>query len=189
MDLATRKTGWIYGKVGTIPRPGLLILSKKGDRPEEAAAKLACWLRDHFEKFPVPDLVTMEHFLPAGAAFGRTTSVTREGQVGLSYVVRAVAACYGVPVRSPYPNQVRAHFVGCTSAAPNRGRGYKRTGADVDEDRAAMKALVIKRAQLLGYLPKDCHEDNMGDAAALFDWAASTFGRTSNNFALSSPKS
>jgi len=32
--------------------------------------------------------------------------------------------------------------------------------------------MVIKRAQLLGYLTPDCFDDNLADAAALFDWAS-----------------
>jgi hypothetical protein len=175
LDLAEHKTGWLFWPVGEIGQPQVLRLRTKDGTTEEAAAKLACWLRDLFDQRE-PWLVCMEHFLPAGAAAGRTMDTVREGQIAMAYVVRAISAAYSVPVRSPYPATVRRHFCGQSSAAPKRPRGYKRSDKEAAQDRQETKAMVIKRAQLLGYIPKDCQDDNLADAASLHSFGSAYFG-------------
>jgi hypothetical protein len=110
----------------------------------------------------------VEHFLPAGALKGHSNADSREGQVGLGYASRAVAAIAVVHFRSPAPATIRVHFCGKASGG----------------DRSSTKAMVIKQAQLLGYIPRDCFEDNMADAAAIFDFASSYFGRKAAAFSL-----
>jgi len=183
LDVAEYRTGWCLGLAGTIPTPRIFKARLAGERTEDAAARLACWLRDLFER-DRPDLIVMEHFLPQGAQGGRTTDFVREGQVGLQYVVRAVAACYGIPVRSPYPVTVRIHFCGVASAAPSRPKGYKRTDKEAAADRKATKRMVLDRAIALHYLPPTCTDDDMADSAAIFDYGSSTFGNVAAAFAL-----
>ena len=147
------------------PTVGLLKLRAKDERTEEAIGRFAMWLHGQLSGV---DLLAVEHFLPSGALKGRTTDATREGAIGLAYAARAVAAIHGVPYRSPQPSTVRAHFIGRASMG----------------DSASTKAAVIKQAQLLGYIPKTCFEDNMADACALFDFASSHFARRSAAFML-----
>lgn len=167
LDPAEYNIGHALGDSGTIPRVQTFKLRSKnsGERTEEAVERFAKWLQ---EGLSCVDLLTVEHFLPQGAMKGRTTDATREGQVGLAYAARAVAAICKVPFRSPYPATVRAHFIGRASMG----------------DSASTKLAVIKRAQLLGYLSKDDFDDNKADAAALFDFASAHFARRAASFQL-----
>ena len=43
---------------------------------------------------------------------------------------------------------------------------------------------MVKLAQMLGYIPKDCFDDNIADACALFDFASSHFASKAAAFTL-----
>jgi hypothetical protein len=174
LDPAEYRVGWALGEAGNKPAVGVYKLRDKDERTEEAAGRFAVWLHGKLALQPAgvdADLIVVEHFLPSGALKGRTTDATREGQIGLAYAARGVAAILGVPFRSPMPSTVRKHFIGCASMG----------------DRDSTKAAVVKRAQLLGYIPKDCFEDNIADAVALWDFSSSHFGRKAASFALLPP--
>jgi hypothetical protein len=166
LDPAEYRCGWAIGVSGSLPATGVLKLREKDERTEEAVGRFAQWLQSMLKN--EVNLLAVEHFLPSGALKGKTSDVTREGQIGLAYAARAVAAIHGVPYRSPYPNEIRPHFIGRVSMGDSR----------------STKAAVIKRAQLLGYIPKDCFDDNIADAAALFDFASSHFARRAAAFQL-----
>jgi hypothetical protein len=176
LDLAERATGYCIGAVGSLPRPRLIEPRKAGDSIEDAAERLARWTRDLIEGHPGLKLIVIEQYLTAAAASAISGSLAREGQIALHYAVRAVAACYHIPVRAPFPSTVRTHFCGRKSAAAPRKRGEKRNKQQVAWDRAATKAMVVKRAQQLGYLTAQCQDPDLADAAALWDFAAATFG-------------
>jgi hypothetical protein len=165
LDPAEYKIGFALGESGTMPRVQTYKLRVKEERTEEAVERFAKWLQ---ECLACVDLLAVEHFLPSGALKGRTTDETREGAIGLNYAARATASICKVPFRSPYPNTIRKHFIGCASMG----------------DSASTKAAVIRRAQLLGYLSKDCFDDNMADAAALFDFSSSHFANRAAAFQL-----
>jgi hypothetical protein len=168
LDPAEYKLGWALGRAGTKPVVGVYKLRDKTDeRTEEAIGRFANWLMERIMREQV-DLVVVEHFLPSGALKGMTTADTREGQIGLAYAARAVTAICDRPFRSPMPNQIRKHFC---------GRAFD-PGGDT-------KGMVILQAQLLGYIPRDCFEDNIADAVALWDLASSHWGRKAGAFALS----
>ena len=183
LDCAEKRTGFALGRAGEKPRPQIVQLRDKGDQIEVAAATLARFMRRVLARDTV-DLICLEHYLPGGAASGRTTFNTIEGQVALHFTVRALATCYGVRVESPYPMTVRKHFCGTISGAERRPRGYKRTPKEAAEDREKTKIMVLRRAQLLGYIPRDCYDDDLADAAAIFDYASSTYGRAAPAFVL-----
>lgn len=183
LDLAVSKTGWIFGDAGTVPQAHTLRLRKGDDRPEEAVATLARWLRDKFEA-QRPDLVAMEGLIPAGALRGMTTASTRDGQVMLHGCARAVAACYGIAVRAPPMGAIRTHFIGMRSAAPKRGKGHIKTAKESAADRAALKSLIVARAVLLGYLPRGSTDDNAADSAACWDYCSAHFFRRGVPFAM-----
>jgi hypothetical protein len=166
LDPAEYKLGWALGDAGSKPKVGLLKLRDKDERTEEAIGRFAVWLMERIMHEQV-DLVAVEHFLPSGALKGMTTADTREGQIGLAYAARAVTAICDRPFRSPMPNQIRKHFC---------GRAFDRGGDS--------KGMVIRTAQLLGYIPKDCFDDNIADACALYDFASSHFASRASAFML-----
>jgi hypothetical protein len=174
-------TGWLLAPAGSTRPPQLLKL--KGGRVEDRAVSLACWLHDLLSKSAI-DLVALEHFLPPGALKGFSSASTTEAMIGYAYVVRAIAGANGVPVRSPYPATIRKHFLGSARTSAGRAKGVARTAADIKAARSAVKAATIKRAQLLGYIPRDCTEENLADVSALFDFASSYWGRSTASFVL-----
>jgi hypothetical protein len=165
LDPAEYKLGWALGDAGAKPKVGVLKLRDKDERTEDAIGRFALWLHGQLS---VVDLLAVEHFLPSGALKGETTADTREGQIGLAYAARAVAAIQGVTFRSPYVNQIRKHFIGRASMG----------------DSAATKRAVIKQAQLLGYIPRDCFSSDQADACALYDFASSHFASKASAFQL-----
>ena len=169
LDPAEYKLGWALGDAGSLPKVGVLKLRDgKAERTEEAIGRFALWLHGQLSGV---DLLAVEHFLPSGALKGFTSADTREGQIGLAYAARAVAAIHGVPYRSQYPNEIRKHFLGKASM-----------GSSNETKRA-----VIKRCQLLGYIPATCKDDNMADACAVYDFASSHFASKAAAFALAAP--
>lgn len=165
LDPAEYRLGWALGDAGSLPEAGVLKLRDRDERTEEAIGRFAMWLHGQLSGV---DLLAVEHFLPSGALKGATSADTREGAVGLAYAARAIAAIHSVPYRSPYVNQIRAHFIQRVSM-----------GSSSETKRA-----VVKMAQLLGYIPKDCHDDNIADACALYDFASSHFASRAAAFQL-----
>jgi hypothetical protein len=183
LDLGEYRVGFCAGAPGAVPLAKTLRLRKSGERTEEAVARFGCWLRDRFEE-RLPDILCIEGLIPAGAMEGMTTSFVREGQTLLHGAARAIAACYGVPVRAPAMQTIRIHFCGQRSAAPKRTRGYKRSSKEVAADRAATKRMVLDRAILLGYLPRGSVDDDAADAAAVFDYGSAQFFHKGTPFAM-----
>lgn len=167
LDPAEYKLGWAVGDAGSKPNVGVLNLrDRKDERTEEAIGRFALWLHGQLSGV---DLLVVEHFLPSGALKGATTADTREGAIGLAYAARAVASIHGVPYRSPYVNQIRSHFIKrVTMGSPGE-----------------TKRAVIKMAQMLGYIPKDCMDTDIADACAVFDFASSYWGNKAAAFQLS----
>lgn len=154
LDIATT-TGFALGKAGAIPRSGSVRLKKPGEPPEIAAWNLRCFLRDQFV-LDRPDLAVVEHFLhPIGQKSGDAVILQ------LMCVGAALAELIGSQVRyeMPHASTVRKHFIG----AANMG------------DRAKTKAAVVRRAQALGYVDRDCRDTDRADACALWDWACATY--------------
>jgi hypothetical protein len=83
--------------------------------------------------------------------------------IGCHFVARAELMARQVRHEIVAPATVRKHFCGAAHAG----------------ERADTKRMVIQRARVLGYIPRDCSDDNRADACAMWDWAAETFGRAS----------
>lgn len=171
LDQAEYVVGFAIGDAGALPRVETYRLRAKDERTEDAIARYAVWLRDMIAEHEVK-LCCVEHFVPLGAMKGRTNAASHEGQIGLGYAARAVAAVAGVHFRSPHLNTIRSHFCGAISGG----------------SRALTKEMVIKRARMLGYIPRDCKDDNMADAAALFDFSSNYFARKAPAFILTAGK-
>jgi hypothetical protein len=181
LDVAEYRTGWLYAPAGEVVTPRVVKIRHPGEPREDAADRFVRWL-DELLADRKPGLLIMEHYLPAGAAQGRTNADAQEAKIMFQSAVRAVAILRGVPVRAPYPARVRKHFIGKSTLAPKRD--HPRTNKEAAEDRAAMKAAIIARAQALGYLPRHIFDDDMADAAALHHFASAYFVGAPGPFAL-----
>lgn len=156
LDLGTRM-GVASGIVGAVPRSYAKVL-KAPDAPREVAYATLLALIEETFRADLPDLLVKEKPLSLGAFASVNSS---EANVRLTYglhaVVEAMCARYRVKWHEESTDKVRKHFTG-------RARWPSRDEA---------KAAVVARCHLLGYLPKDCHDDDRGDACAIFDWATS----------------
>jgi len=171
LDIA-RTSGFCVGVAGEAkPRVWAERLAKKGEGYEEACANLGRTLRDWL-RVESPDLIAIESWLHPLAQPSGDAAIM---QLHLHGVVRGIVACKSIPIRMPTPADVRIHFCGKSSAF-KRTRGPK-TPQEKAEARKATKAMVINRAILLGYLPRDCKDDNAADAAALWDFACAHYAR------------
>jgi hypothetical protein len=120
-----------------------------------------------------PDAIIVEDFLHPLAQLSADVVIQ---QLHFHGVVRALAACKSVPIRTVRADVVRVHFCGKKSALKiTRGEKTPKQKADA---RKATKQMVLQRAILLGYLPRGASDDNAADAAAIFDWACHHVART-----------
>jgi Holliday junction resolvasome RuvABC endonuclease subunit len=175
LDIA-RKTGFCVGIAGAgNPRIWSESLAKKGEGYEDACGRLARTLRD-WVRIENPDMLVIESWLHPLAQPSGDAAIT---QLHLHGVARAIAACKDIPIRMPTPAEVRVHFCGKASAV-KRTKGPK-TAAEKAEARKATKAMVINRAILLGYLPRDSKDNDAADAAALWDYACAHYARVQNS--------
>ena len=157
LDLATR-TGFAVGPVGEIPRSGCVVLKEKGQEPDFAYSNLIWFLNDLLMK-ERPAVIVKEaplalHALRAGVGSQASVELT----YGLHAITRGMGKRFGIEVRDAHDASVRKHFI---------GRGKM-------DSREETKRAVVQRCHLLGYMPKDCNDDNRGDALATWDWAAAT---------------
>ncbi len=164
LDVAT-KCGWAVDGPGGKPRLGVFNNPSAGRGRGPVCLHFSNWLYP-FAKACNPDMIVAE-----APAFGGKTKLDEEGKqtgfvmsaavagllIGLETQVEVVAASLNVEFRSAHVQTVRRHFVG-------NGRPKN------------PKAVVMARCRQLGWDPPD---DNAADAAALWDWAKSTYDRKS----------
>lgn len=155
------KTGFAYGKPGEVPRSGTVGL-KRPDEPRCVAySNLIAFLQDRWtvEK---PWMVVKEAAMPLQAFKDRSNSQEAVmAAYGYGAIVEGMAVRFGLYAQDLHPATIRKHFC-----------GSGRLG-----DRATTKRAVVERCHILGYFPRDCWDDNRGDACAMWDFAASTYGR------------
>lgn len=162
LDLGQR-CGYAVGAAGDVPRSGAKILKAKTEPRCIALGNLVAWLNEEWSR-EKPALVVKEAPLPLQAFRDRGNS---EAGVLMAYglhgIVEAMSVRFGVRLEQAHPSTVRKHFIG-------KGR----MGARRDTKRA-----VVRRAQLLGFMPKTSADEDRADAIALWDWAAAHFGHRS----------
>lgn len=160
LDLGIR-TGFASGEVGAAPSSATVILKKPDEHRSVAFSNLMAWL-DAQWRTERPALVVKEAplNLQAFKSLGNAAFTVRVTH-GLHGVVEGMCTRFGIPFEDIADASVRKHFIGKANCG----------------NRAATKAAVVQRCHLLGYMPKDCSDDNRADACALWDWAAATFGR------------
>ncbi len=162
IDAATR-CGFAIGEAGKAPRSWSEVLKDRDDEPQRAFKKLGIHLRDLFmvEK---PNLVVVEAPIDMGAMIeidptaprgfrAKSNPKTAFLLTGLVGGVFTICGPYGIKCRKARVQTVRAHFLG-------RGRHTN------------PKRAVLERCWQIGYLPRDCRDDNRADAVALHIWAS-----------------
>jgi Holliday junction resolvasome RuvABC endonuclease subunit len=156
LDIAT-VTGFAIGEAGRIPQSGSVRLKRPAEGADVAAFNMLAFLRDRFV-LDAPDLVVIEDFLNPVAHKSADAVILQLQCFGV-----AVAVCrsYGLRFETPKPETIRKHFAG-------RGRAGTRQET---------KAMVLNRAKALGYVPRDCRDDNRADACAAFDYASAHYAR------------
>jgi hypothetical protein len=160
LDLAIR-TGFAVGLVGERPH-SISVALKRPDEPRAVAlGNLVAWLDSAWRK-EKPALVVKEAPLSLQAYRNLGNS---EDRVKMDYalhgIVEAMCNRFGITCEQWHVASVRKHFIGRSMLG----------------DRAATKAAVVQRARVLGYIPRDCTDDNRADALALWDFAAARHGR------------
>lgn len=155
LDLGTR-CGIASGNAGAKPSSWSVVLKTRDGTPGDAGATLLALLDREFQS-RLPRLVVKEAPLHlAGFAKAANAEATVRMTYGLHMIVEAMCRRYGVKWTEVAARTVQKHFVG--------NGGLRREDA---------KAVVLARCKLLGYLDKDCADEDRADACAIFDWAAS----------------
>jgi hypothetical protein len=172
LDLGNR-SGFACGIAGTKPRLESWLLKGRDEPVETACRNLGCTLRDNL-KAEEPDLLVIEMWLAPVAQRSDRVIITH---MMLHGVVEGLAGCFGIPTIRPTSAQFRKHFCGVSSAAAPRRKGTKRTEKQRAADREATNRMVVQRAILLGYLPRNSDDWDKASAAAMYDWASFTHGR------------
>lgn len=160
LDAATR-TGFAIGEVGAKPRYGVARLKKPDEPVDVAWANIGFFLKDCFvlEK---PDLIVIEAPMhPAGQRSPDAVVL----QWGVVAVVAFMAAAYRIRLEKVDAQTISKHFTGKAKWFANEG------------GRAAKKKAAVQRAQLLGYIPATCRDEDIADACAVFDYAAAVWGK------------
>lgn len=156
LDLAVH-TGFAEGLAGSIPESGVIRLKRPADGPEIAAFTIAAWLRERIGDSR-PDLVIVEAYLPPG---GHKSADSIIIQYMIHGAVHAFCRCHDIRIESISAPTIRKHFCGRAHAG----------------ERSETKLMIIRRAQALNYLPRDCMNDNQADAIAAWSYAECHFCR------------
>lgn len=163
LDLGTR-SGFAKGRPGARPISGAVILKRRDEPRAVALGNLVAFLEGEWSA-ECPMIVCTEAPLTLGAFLKiKSSEANVRMHHGLHGVVEALCNRFGVAHHIEAQNAtVRKHFL-----------GVGRLGS-----REATKAAVVRRAHMLGLMPRESHDDNRADALALHDWACATYGRRS----------
>lgn len=161
-----RRTGFALGDPENgKPRVGAVRLRRDGQGADVQSGNFGCWLRDLFIT-DKPDTIVVESFMNPAASKSADATISQLLSHG---ALHAMCACYGIEDIRPVPaNDMRKHFIGHSSAG--------------DRDRTNRQ--VVKRAILLGYLPKESTDWDRGNACGLWDYALAHFFREQRPFRM-----
>ncbi len=166
MDLG-RLTGIAMGQPGAAPVSRTEILSQPRAGLAVQCGNLIALLDQELRD--KPDAVAKEApFSLAAFADKRVAEAVVKSAYGLAAVVEGMCRRYGVPCHSVPAATVRKHFIG----RANLG------------NRKATKQAVITRCIQLGYVPRDCKDEDRCDALAVFDWACAHIAKKPGAFRL-----
>jgi hypothetical protein len=157
LDLGSR-CGFATGTAGAIPRSGTVILKKPDEPRAVALGNLIHWLNEQWSRARPSLVVSEAPFSLQAFKDHANAELTVRMTYALHGIVEAMCVRFALPHQEIHPATIRKHFL-----------GRARMGT-----RAESKAAVVARCHLLGYFPKECRDDNRGDACALWDYAAVT---------------
>lgn len=157
LDLASR-TGWASGVPGTLPDSGCVILKKPDEPRAVACGNLIHWLQARLTERRPALVVCEAPFSLQAFASHQNAELTVRMTLSLHGIVEGMCMRHGIRHQEFHPATIRKHFVG-------KGRMGSRTES---------KIAVIQRCHLLGYMPKECRDDNRADALATWEFAAAT---------------
>lgn len=160
LDLGQR-TGVALGRAGEKPRVSVVELKKPSEPRAAAFASMISYLQRILSAEPVSIIVIEAPLALQGFKRLGNAEATVRISHGLAAIVEAMAQRFGVEYREVHVATIRKHFLGVS------GRG----------ERKATKAAVVARCHALGYLPRTVRDDDMADAAAVFDYASAVFCR------------
>lgn len=173
LDPATN-TGSALGRADEMPQISRIRLKRPSDDAEVAAFNMACFLRDQWT-FGTPDLVVIEHYMNPTAHKSADAAILA---LAVHFTVTTMCMTRNILWKAVYPQTWRKHLLGKAYSGDVRPKGSPPlTAKQQAEKRDATKALTLKRVKLLGYLPQDSQDTDKADAAAIWDWAAHTYGR------------
>jgi hypothetical protein len=189
-----KRTGVSVGDAGSMPLKVFAVDLLNGERSKfERMIRLDQMPRDEFLQRGVGGMgrfldwlrltyqveaIVAEHYMsPAGMR----SADAGEWQLLLHGAVKGFCGLHGIRTYLPHASTITKHFLG---SLPAKSRGPK-TSRQKKEMRDAKKAAYVKRAQLLGYMPKDVYDEDKADSAALYDLAsASIFHSPISNFQM-----
>jgi hypothetical protein len=153
--------GFAKGRPGDAPASGTVRLKDKGEAIDIAFANLIAFLAEEFTR-EKPELLIKEKMLPlqAYASIGNAESTVR-AHAGYHAIVEGLCVRFGIPWDDVAESTARKHFIGRAHLG----------------DRDETKAAVVQRCHVLGYMPRECTDDNRADALATWDYAIAEFGR------------
>lgn len=157
LDLGTR-TGFAFGPIGDVPRSGTVILKDRKEPRAVACGNLIAWLNEKWSVERPTLVVTEAPFSLQAFKDHANAETTVRMTFALHGIVEGMCARYGVEHEEFHPATIRKHFL-----------GVARMGT-----RAESKRAVVQRCHVIGYMPKDCVDDNRADALATWDYAAAT---------------
>jgi hypothetical protein len=151
-----KTTGWAIGTPGDAPIYGSTTFGSAGCSHESIFMHGLVWFSNFLKAQPGITLITMEAKLPPTFVRGKTTKHTLDVLYGLPAIFKAVARCRNVvDIREASTGDVRGHFIN-----------------DRTCKRAEAKQEVMQMCRMLGWSP---HDDNAGDALALWHYTCSLF--------------
>lgn len=177
LDLAGR-TGYCLGAHDTVrPATGAWQIARDFDSDlDVAAGRLGERLRDLFE-IGRPDQVWVENYI---ATHEHPNQDSLKIALFTRGAVRAICACYQVPMFDVAIQTARKHFCGKASAFPPR-RATDRPWLphEIDQRRRATKQMIWRAAVQQGLISPDVREDfERSDAACVWSYGACQAGRS-----------
>jgi hypothetical protein len=168
LDLG-RLTGVAEGAAGGIPRSLTWTLADPQDGLTVQCVELLRLLNKRLLQAPRPSLIVSE--APLGLAAFRalgTSEASIRSAYALAAIVAGIAGMFSIGSRESSVGQVTKHFTG---TARHGGRESR-------------KRAVILRCRALGYVPRDCLDEDRCDALAVWDFACAHYARRPSRIVL-----
>lgn len=161
-----RLCGFCMGVAGTIPESWSHELRRSGQPNGLALGELAREMIRAKNRLGKPDMIVLEHWLPPKQA---KSGANVEDALRMNGACNAIAGVWGVNVSEPFPSTVRTQVCGRPYESGDGLRGNRRI--------SNTKIMVLDTMITLGYLPRNCNDDDRADAVCAWVWAQANFAR------------